>query len=227
MKLDDAFATHPKVLGLSNEAFRLHIEAMCYAAQHRTDGVIPDAWIAAHTAAHLSGTDAELVAAGVWEQNGSGTVIHDFTEYNPSTARRTASAHAATNAARMRWEYDRAEKDALPRIGDGELALGSTKLGVREAFDLFYDSAYPRKGSRPVAFRAFTKALTKTDLETIIAGAQRYAADPNREPSYTKLPATWLNQECWEDPPLPARGRGKPDRARRGMEKARDRRGSG
>ena len=218
VKLDDAFATHPKVLGLSDEAFRLHIEGMCYAAQHRTDGKLPDAWIGAH----MSEVATELLDAGVWERNGVGIVIHDFTVYNPSTARRTASTHAASNAARMRWEYERAEKDAMPRIGDGALALGLQELGVREAFDLFYDSVYPRKGSRPVAFRAFTKALQKADLETILNGARAYAEDPNREQQFTKLPATWLNQECWDDPPLPPRGgrRSGPDRAKMALKKA-------
>lgn len=223
VKLDDGFATHPKVLGLSLEAFRFHIQAMCYAAHQRTDGRIPDSFV---EAAHMSERATELLEAGVWERNGVGWVIHDFTEYNPSAASRNAKTHAASDAARMRWEYDKAEKDALRGIGEGELALGSQKLGVREAFDLFYDSVYPRKGSRPVAFRAFTKAVAKASLETILSGARTYAEDPNREQSFTKLPATWLNQECWDDPPLPPRGNGRvrSDAMGAGLAKAKARR---
>jgi hypothetical protein len=42
-------------------------------------------------------------------------------------------------------------------------------------------------------------------VDTIIAGAARYASDPNREDAFTAHPATWLNAERWDDPMLPAR----------------------
>jgi hypothetical protein len=38
-----------------------------------------------------------------------------------------------------------------------------------------------------------------------LAGARRYAEDPNRHPSYTANAATWLNAERWLDEPLPDR----------------------
>jgi hypothetical protein len=65
--------------------------------------------------------------------------------------------------------------------------------------------AYPRHEGKGVAEKAYAKALKKTDAGTILAGAERYAADPNREAQYTKLPATWLNAEGWTDEPLPSR----------------------
>jgi hypothetical protein len=39
----------------------------------------------------------------------------------------------------------------------------------------------------------------------VLAAAERFAADPNRDPDYTPHPATWLNQDRWDDDPLPAR----------------------
>ncbi len=76
--------------------------------------------------------------------------------------------------------------------------------GERESlFDRFWD-AYPRHVAREGALKAWTKAALKADTETIIAGAERYRDDPNREAQYTKHPATWLNAGCWEDDPLPA-----------------------
>ena len=66
---------------------------------------------------------------------------------------------------------------------------------------------YPRKADKGSAWKAWQK-IKGTPLETLIAGADRYAADPNREPRYTKLPATWLNARAWEDEtPLPAKTR--------------------
>lgn len=64
---------------------------------------------------------------------------------------------------------------------------------------------YPRKESKGVAEKAYAKARKLATAEELIEGAIRYREDPNREPSFTKLPATWLNGKCWEDGPLPER----------------------
>ena len=55
------------------------------------------------------------------------------------------------------------------------------------------------------AAKAFEKALGRADIETIVAGAERYRDDPNREQRFTKNPATWLNADAWENEPEPAR----------------------
>lgn len=66
-------------------------------------------------------------------------------------------------------------------------------------------ATYPRRTAKPDAHRAWTRALKRADAETIIAGAARFAADPNRDDRYTPHPATWLNGDRWNDPPLPPR----------------------
>lgn len=65
---------------------------------------------------------------------------------------------------------------------------------------------YPRKESKGVAEKAYAKARKLATAEQLVEGAIRYREDPNREPSFTKMPATWLNAKCWEDGPLPERG---------------------
>jgi hypothetical protein len=72
------------------------------------------------------------------------------------------------------------------------------------AFDRFW-SIYPRRVGKKAAYVAWTKAVTETDPETIIAGALRYARDPNRDDTYTAHPQTWLRAGRWDDEPLPAR----------------------
>ena len=79
------------------------------------------------------------------------------------------------------------------------------KPDASEQFAEWY-SIYPRKADRQKALKAFRAALKKTSFENLIAGAQRYRDDPNRDPQYTKMPATWLNAGSWENQPLPARG---------------------
>ena len=67
-------------------------------------------------------------------------------------------------------------------------------------------NAYPRKIGKQAALRAFTKATDRTDAETIIAGVQRLATDPNLPPKqYIPHPATWLNEGRWDDEPYPER----------------------
>lgn len=69
-------------------------------------------------------------------------------------------------------------------------------------FDLFWKT-YPLKVSKGAARKAWDKVIAETDPETIIAGALKYAEDPNRHPSFTAYPATWLNAERWGDEALP------------------------
>lgn len=78
-------------------------------------------------------------------------------------------------------------------------------LGV-EAFKKFWE-IYPRKAGKQAAEKAFLKAIANVDAEDVIAGATRFAEDPNLPPKqFIPHPATWLNGGCWDDEPLPDRG---------------------
>lgn len=41
IRLDDNFPEHPKIIGLSDSAFRLFISMLCYSNRYLTDGLIP------------------------------------------------------------------------------------------------------------------------------------------------------------------------------------------
>ena len=71
-------------------------------------------------------------------------------------------------------------------------------------FDLFWKS-YPIKVGKAAAQKAWVKAIKVDSADVIIAGAVRYAEDPNRHPSFTAHAATWLNAHRWNDSPLPQR----------------------
>lgn len=79
-----------------------------------------------------------------------------------------------------------------------------TYVDLESDFNEFW-AAYPQKESKPKAKVYYAKALKRADAETILAGAIRYANDPNRDPAYTKNPGTWLNGDCWNDPLKPSR----------------------
>lgn len=88
------------------------------------------------------------------------------------------------------------EEDTSSRKRDG--------AGYTPEFLRFWE-AYPRKQDKGAAFKAWKK-IPSNEYTAVMAGAHRYAADPNRVPQYTKHASSWLNARAWEDEtPLPAR----------------------
>lgn len=72
---------------------------------------------------------------------------------------------------------------------------------IYDQFLEFYE-AYPKKRSKSTAQKAFEKAITKTSFENIMDGLTAYKKEISKkqtEEKYIKYPATWLNQECWDD----------------------------
>lgn len=98
-----------------------------------------------------------------------------------------------------------------------EEELVATSNTPRESADFveFYENTYPRREGRGEARKAWTKAIGKAAASVILAGAARFADDPNRDPAFTPHPATWLNQERWLDDPLPERMNGREAAGRR------------
>jgi hypothetical protein len=91
---------------------------------------------------------------------------------------------------------------------------------VIDDFGLFWN-AYPRKVSVVSARESWKVAITKVNPKVILDAVQAYAADPNRDPTFTPSPARWLDEERWSDDPLPPR-KLSPDELRKAeLEKAR------
>lgn len=190
VKLDDGFAHHPKVLMLSDAAFRAHIDALCYAAKYETDGLIPDV-VAANGPVR-----EELISSGLWESGTAAVRIHDYLVYNPSRSEKERKRNGSRTVRASR------EGDGL---GTGGLGLGGEEPEKGgEPFEAFW-AIYPRKVGKPRARTAFNQALRQFLAEDIIAGAKRYAEDPNREDEFTAHPTTWLHRDGWNDAPLPKR----------------------
>jgi hypothetical protein len=92
-RLDDELLDHRKifvagaVLGKEGASFALalYVLGLLYANRHLTDGHLDLEVVKRfpHMTKPLSVADA-LVKAGLWEKNGSGFVIHDFQDWNPS-----------------------------------------------------------------------------------------------------------------------------------------------
>lgn len=69
-------------------------------------------------------------------------------------------------------------------------------------FDRWWEG-YPDKTGKGAARKAFAKALTKTSLDQLIEGVERYKRTKPLDRPWCN-PATWLNQERWLDVPANA-----------------------
>lgn len=79
------------------------------------------------------------------------------------------------------------------------------KTYAQNEFDKFWN-VYPRKSGKQEALKAFDKAVGLFGFDVVLAGAIRFAHDPNLpSKEFIPYPATWLNRGCWDDEPLPER----------------------
>ena len=200
IKLDDSLPNNPKILPLSDGAFRLYIEGLCYANQYLTDGYLANAVL---IRLDQGNNRDELVWAKLWIESEDGICINDYTEHQSSKA----DVEAKKEQVRDRVQRFRTKSNA---VSNADVTLSETEYRNRiqntdtEAFDRFW-SVYPRKAGKQDAQRSFERALKVATLDEILAGAQKYADDPNRVAQFTAHPSTWLNQGRWSDDPLPRR----------------------
>lgn len=95
----------------------------------------------------------------------------------------------------------------LPAVSDQSMIERKSGNGAYSAdFDMFWD-VYPRKVGKKQAYEVWRRAIHDVTPEQIIAGARRYASDPNREDQFTAHPTTWLRRGGWDDEPIPAKSR--------------------
>lgn len=82
-KLDDSFWSNPKVDAAPLPVVGAFARSLSYCAQHLTDGHVPQT-----AALYMCKGEAEvlrsLVELGFWAENGSGYVVPDYLEFNPT-----------------------------------------------------------------------------------------------------------------------------------------------
>lgn len=84
-KLDDRFWCHPKIMGLSDGAFRLYVTTLNWAVANLTDGHVPTAVLREKRMRNRNSVTEELVNCGLWDEHETdGYVIHDYAEYQPT-----------------------------------------------------------------------------------------------------------------------------------------------
>lgn len=70
LNLDDNFADHPRVISLTDGAFRLHVSGLCYCVAHETGWVVVGPIASRLTPKFRSRYLAELVRSDLWRRHG-------------------------------------------------------------------------------------------------------------------------------------------------------------
>jgi len=82
-------------------------------------------------------------------------------------------------------------KDTIPK-------KSKSKSDIDLEFEEIFWPQYPRRIDKQPALKSFRAARKKTDLEIIMAGVLRYAAERDgHDEKFTKYPSRWLNNKCW------------------------------
>lgn len=210
VRIDDKAMTHPKIVGLSDKAFRLWVWGLAYCQQHLTDGRIPLAAVVSAPAVRIA---HQLVDAHLWQPlEPSGWLVHDYTDWNDSREEAEAKKEKARERMRgVRANFPRRTSHEVPvRLGSSSVgsSSGSEEKKARKddpgksGFDLFW-AVYPNKKGKDDARKAWEKRHPHDALTDLIIAAverQKHWPDWTKDSGrFIPHPATWLNRGSWED----------------------------
>lgn len=86
-------------------------------------------------------------------------------------------------------------------IGKGIGKGNGTGKGESEGESERIYQAYPHKVGKPDALRAISRALSKTPFDDLLQKTKAFASARNGDTSFCPNPATWFNQERYNDDP--------------------------
>lgn len=162
-----------------------------------------------------------LVEVGLWVDVADGYEIANWDAWQAPNNHTGKRAEAGALGNHRRWHIANPSPDCRYCIANASQSDGNgIALGIQEkekekenltrrsatsVDDDFADwwRTWPKKVARGSAARAYAKARKTTDAATLLAGAERVAADwatmePDRR-QFVPYPASWLNAERWDD----------------------------
>ena len=218
VRIHDGAMRHPKILALSDSAFRLWVKGLSYCQLNLTDGLIP------RTALREMGAkrkDVEALSlplsaeyAPLWEPHPVGFKAHDYLFWNDSREKvqdRQAKSRIRLDNWKKKQEEYAVQNGARNGVQNGVQNAALTKpnqtkpnLEDREdqerAFERFW-VAYPKHSGRQDALRWWlTLGPNAALVERILAGVTAYKAHVGDwKPQFIKAPLKWLEGAHWED----------------------------
>ena len=156
VRIDDRFATHPKVVASGPLAMAMQVAALCYCNRELTDGFVPravartlldwqiedkqgDIYVIGVSRSYY-GQDVEcqwvidiLVECGMWTAEQGGYRIHDYLDYQPS--REQVLAERENNARRQSaWRNrDKPSTNTMSNADSNAVTDGATNGSVTGA----------------------------------------------------------------------------------------------
>lgn len=97
LRLDDGFATHPKLAALSDQEFRVWMRVLCYCSRY--DDPTVDESLTGEVVGLTPARLQRFQTLGLLDQASEGVIVHDWTQYLPNE-RKTAARQA-------RWRANR------------------------------------------------------------------------------------------------------------------------
>jgi len=221
-KLGHGFADDPKIIGLSDKAFRVYVESLLYACSNMTDGFLDDRVLRRYgwsDAAEELTTNDDVPS---WVKVDGGYQIHAFCDWQMTSeahqrkveagrAGGLAKAEAMRQASQgLAGASEVLEQTASKPLLDKDIDIDKDKelkpLAITSPeFDEFWQ-LWPRRESKATAIKAWDKAVKKIPSTEIIEKARAYVTSPKAPArDYFPYAATWLNQERWNDEPEPVK----------------------
>lgn len=114
VRIHDGAMSHPKLVGLSDKAFRLWIWGLSYCQQYLTDGRI----VAVAIPPRLQRAVPDLTTARLWDVAGVNYLVHDYLDWNDSrelVQKRRSEAKDRMQGNRDRRHSERRSLDAFAR----------------------------------------------------------------------------------------------------------------
>lgn len=213
----DETLNDPKVQRLTDASFRAWVNLLCVASKN--DGAISgDFAVLAFSLRKPLGKVRELMqvllSAGLMDRTETGFTPHGWKtrQYDSDSAAERMRRHRASKKDNALQNGD-VTRDVTEReplrpsdAVDTEQIENRTeqkekRARERAAFNIFWEVC-PKKVGKGAAEKAFSKALSETSPEILTAAMRRYGLSVvGKDPTFTKHPATWLNQKCWTDEP--------------------------
>ncbi|WRS30574.1 hypothetical protein U6G28_02490 [Actinomycetaceae bacterium MB13-C1-2] len=207
-KIDLDLPDHPKVMPLSDAAFRAYVESILWSRKHLTDGFLASRYVSARwsleVARELVGSDDEKP---LWMEVDGGYQIHDFEGHNDTKAQVEARQEHAKRAGQAGGlaKAKRSAKRSSSKVLSKNVPETETETHIlTRDFDAWY-SLYPKKVGKGDALKAFKSARKKVSQEELVRGVGAYARSvAHTDRQYIKGPAAWLRAESWSDELTPS-----------------------
>lgn len=110
----------------------------------------------------------------------------------------------AREQTRIRVQKHRAKGNvtnkALPNVTRNECNTSEHSKAEHSKAEEIY-CAFPRRVGKPIALKAIRNALSKTSFDDLLSKTKAFAAARNGDLDFCPMPATWFNQERYNDDP--------------------------